>query len=86
LTEDAAEYAKRVFRKIGGEYDTIIDTMEIVEDHVHMFLEAPPRLSPSHIVQILKSTSAREMFGQFPRLDKELWVGGYGAMATLCER
>jgi putative transposase len=44
-----------------------------VEDHVHMFLEAPPRLSPSRIVQILKSISARELFSQFPRLRKELW-------------
>jgi len=53
----------------------IIDTMEIVEDHVHMFLEAPPRLSPSRIVQILKSISATELFSQFPRLRKELWGG-----------
>jgi REP element-mobilizing transposase RayT len=33
----------------------VIDAMDIVEDHVHVFLEAPPRLSPSRIVQILKS-------------------------------
>ena len=75
LTKDVAERAKLVFRKIAEEYDMIIDTMEIVEDHVHMFLEAPPRLPPSRIVQILKSISARELFSQFPRLRKELWGG-----------
>jgi putative transposase len=52
-----------------------IDTMDIVEDHVHVFLEAPPRLSPSRIVQILKSISARELFRQFPRLRRQLWGG-----------
>jgi putative transposase len=75
LTPEIADYAKQVFQRIAEEYDVIIDIMEIVEDHVHMFLEAPPRLSPSRIVQILKSISARELFRQFPRLRKELWGG-----------
>ena len=75
LTAEIADYAKQVFQKIAEEYEMIIDTMEIVEDHVHIFLGAPPRLSPSRIVQILKSISARELFRQFPRLRKELWGG-----------
>jgi putative transposase len=75
LTQEVAEYAKLVFQKIVEEYDMIIDTMDVVEDHVHIFLEASPRLSPSRIVQILKSLSAKELFRQFPRLRKELWRG-----------
>lgn len=42
---------------------------------MRLFLEAPARLSPSRIVQILKSTSARELFREFPRLGRELWGG-----------
>ena len=64
-----------MFRKVAEEYDLIIDTMEVVEDHVHIFLEAPPRLSPSRVVQVLKSVSARELFREFPRLRRELWGG-----------
>ena len=75
LTEEVADYAKQVFERIAEEYDLIIDTMEVVEDHVHMFLEAPPRLSAAQIVQILKSLSARELFREFPRLRRELWSG-----------
>jgi len=75
FTKEVAEYAKLVFQRIAEEYDMIIDAMDIVEDHVHIFLEAPPKLSPSRIVQILKSISARELFRQFPRLRKELWGG-----------
>ena len=75
LTPEVADYAKQVFRKIAEEYDMVIDTVEVVEDHVHIFLEAPPRLSPSRIVQILKSLSARELFREFPRLRRQLWGG-----------
>ena len=75
LTEEVAEYAKQVFERIAEEYDLTIDTMEVVKDHVHIFLEAPPRLSAAQIVQILKSLSARELFREFPRLRRELWSG-----------
>lgn len=75
LTPEVAEYAKVVFQRVAEEYDLIIDTMEVVEDHVHIFLTAPPRLSPARVVQILKSISARELFRQFPQLRQELWGG-----------
>ena len=75
LTPEVADYAKRVLQRIAEEYDMIIDTMEVVEDHVHIFLEAPPRLSPARIVQILKRISARELFRQYSHLRRELWGG-----------
>jgi putative transposase len=74
LTQDVAEYTKQVLERIAEEYDMIIDTLEVVEDHVHIFLEAPPRLSPARVVQILKSISARELFRQYPHLRRELWA------------
>ena len=52
-----------------------IDTLEVMEDHVHLFLSAPPRYAPARIVQILKSISARELFARFPRLRRQLWGG-----------
>ena len=76
LTLEIADYAKQVFQRVAEEYDMIIDTMEVVEDHVHIFLEAPPRLSPARIVQILKSISARELFRQFPHLRRKVWGCG----------
>jgi putative transposase len=75
LTPEIADYAKQVLQRAAKEYDMIMDTVEVVEDHVRIFLEAPPRLSPSRIVQILKGISAREIFRQYPRLRKELWGG-----------
>jgi putative transposase len=76
-----------VFQRIVEEYDMIIGTMEVVEDHVNIFLEAPPSLSPARIVQILKSISARELFRQYAHLRRKLWGGklwsdGYLARAV----
>ena len=75
LNGDIAGYLKEVFNHIAEEYGFAIDTMEVVEDHVHIFLEAPPRYSPADVVQIMKSISAREMFKKYPKIRRQLWAG-----------
>ncbi len=75
LDRDVSEYMKGIFRRIAEEYEFWIDTMEVMEDHVHIFIEVPPRYSPAEAVQILKSISAREVFKKFPKLRKQLWAG-----------
>jgi putative transposase len=82
FVEEITDYAKGIFNRIADEYEFRIDTMEVMEDHVHIFLEAPPRYSPAEIVQIMKSISAKEVFKAFPKLreqlwKKELWNDGY---------
>jgi len=49
--------------------------MEVMPDHVHLFMMAPPRYSPSRVVQIMKSISARQMFRRYPKLREQLWGG-----------
>jgi putative transposase len=75
LTGDVVGYLKEVFNHIAEEYGFEIDTMEVVEDHVHIFLEAPPRYAPAEVVQIMKSISGRELFKKFPKIRKQLWAG-----------
>ena len=75
LNRDVSGYLKEVFKQIAEEYGFAIDTMEVVEDHVHIFIEAPPRYSPAEVVQILKSISGREVFKKFPKIKKQLWAG-----------
>jgi len=77
LNQEVSGYLKEIFQRIAEEYEFRIDTMEVMEDHVHIFVEAPPRYSPAQVVQILKSVSAREVFKKFPKLRKQLWVGGF---------
>ena len=75
LDKEISDYLKATFNKIAEEYGFRIDTMEVMEDHVHIFVEVPPRYSPAQVVQIMKSISAREVFKEFPDLRKQLWAG-----------
>ena len=74
---EVSEYLKEIFQQIAEEYEFSIDTMEVVEDHVHIFVEVPPRYAPSQVVQIFKSVSGREVFRKFPKLKKQLWAGEF---------
>ena len=50
--------------------------MGVDKDHLHILIEARPRYSPSEIMQICKSITAKEIFKKFPKVKDELW-GGY---------
>lgn len=75
LVGEVAEAAREILQRVAEAYDMEIDTMEVMEDHVHVFLSAPPRYAPARVVQILKSLSARELFARFPWLRRKLWGG-----------
>jgi len=75
LDKEISDYLKDIFNKIAEEYEFKIDTMEVMEDHVHIFVEVPPKYSPAQVVQVMKSISAREIFSKFPDLRKQLWAG-----------
>jgi putative transposase len=75
LDKEVGGYVKGVFEQIAQEYEFHIDTMEVMEDHVHVFIEAPPRYAPAEVVQIMKSISAREVFKKFPKIRKAMWSG-----------
>ena len=44
---------------------------------MHVFVDAPPKYSPSNIIRIIKSITAREIFGRFPEIKKDLWGGEF---------
>ena len=75
LDKEISDYIKVIFNMIAERYEFRIDTMEVMEDHVHVFIEVPPRYSPARVVQVMKSISAREVFRKFPDLRKQLWAG-----------
>ena len=64
-----------ILRGIGERYWFEIERVGIEGNHVHVFMGAAPRYSPAHVVKILKSISAREMFRAFPEMQDQLWGG-----------
>jgi putative transposase len=77
LRGELAKKVKTTFQEICERYEFEIDTMEVKDDHIHLFLSAPPRYSPARVVQIIKSISAKMVFKQFPEVKKQLWGGEF---------
>ena len=75
LDEPVKIHIKQMFRDIASHYDLTIGTIEVLSDHVHFTLSAPPRLAPARAVQILKSVSTKLLFQNYPWLRKEYWGG-----------
>ena len=70
-----------IFNNICMEQGYKIHAMEIVEDHVHLFLEFHPSTSLSKVVQYLKGGSSYRLFRLHPELKKRycggsLWSSG----------
>ena len=75
LEGDIDEYLKETLRQIAADKGFAIHTMEVMPDHAHLFVSAPPKLSPSYIVKMLKGISGRKLLMENPELRKQLWKG-----------
>lgn len=70
-------YIKYICSEIGKRYYFDFDAIGTDGDHVHIFVGAAPRYSPSKVMQIVKSITAREFFKKFPEVKKQLWGGEF---------
>jgi putative transposase len=75
LRGDLRKRGEELLREIAQDFGFEIDTREVAADHVHIFLDFPPRYSIAKVVGILKSISASRAFEEFPEIKKQLWSG-----------
>jgi putative transposase len=75
LTDEIAERLKEIIGEICAEYDWEIEALEVMVDHVHLFVSCPPRYAPAQVMNTIKSLTARALYEEFPRLKKALWGG-----------
>lgn len=75
----ARERLMEIFTATCAERDWLIRGMEVMPDHVHLFVSCPPKWSPSDIAKILKGVSARLLLQEFPELKRRghLWTSSY---------
>jgi REP-associated tyrosine transposase len=74
-------FEQRVWKYIGGIVrDNNMTALQVggVEDHIHALIMAPPTLSPSKIVQLLKGGSSLWIHTEFPEISSFDWEDGYG--------
>jgi putative transposase len=67
------EYLCQQIKEIADKWEFEIEEIGSDGDHVHILLSAPPKYSPSKIMNVLKGTTGRLMFEKFPELRKQLW-------------
>ena len=67
------EKARELLREIAIRNDMKIYAWSINRDHVHILISITPNMSVSKAVQILKWTSSRKLFEEFPDLKKRYW-------------
>jgi putative transposase len=60
-----------------------IEEMKVVPYHVHLFFVFPLRCSIAHVVGILKSISASEIFDELSEVKREFWEKNFGRMDIL---
>lgn len=76
LTPEIANELKQLLNEITEEKGFIIQKCEVGnEDHVHLFVSAHPKISPSYIVKMLKGISGRKLFLNHPEISENLWKG-----------
>jgi putative transposase len=72
-----------IFNNICTEKDYKIHAMEVVEDHVHLFMEFHPSTSLSTVIQHLKGGSSYRLFKLYSELRKKnTGVEVYGQVAS----
>ena len=77
FTKEVDITLKEVCIEISKRYD--INFLEIGTDknHVHFLIQSVPVLSPSRIIQAVKSITAREVFKKHPEVKQRLWGGEF---------
>ena len=87
LKGNIGKYVAHVVYEIAERYDFEVVELAVMPDHVHLFVSAAPENSPAHLLQVIKSITAREVFKRFPGIKRFLWGGalwerGYFVMSS----
>lgn len=77
IDEKVDQVLKDVCLEIAQRYQ--IEFLEIGtdKDHVHFLVQSVPSYSPTKIITIIKSFTAREVFMRVPSVKKQLWGGEF---------
>jgi putative transposase len=76
------ERLKELLTEVATEHGMTIHAMEVMPDHVHLFIEADPTLCVAEIVNRLKGRTSRILRQEFPSLRSRLptlWSRSYFA-------
>jgi REP element-mobilizing transposase RayT len=68
---------KEICAEIQKRYEITFLEIGTDDNHVHFLVQSVPLYSPKQLVQIIKSSTAREVFKACPEVKKYLWGGKF---------
>ena len=68
---------REICLEIADRYEIVFLEIGTDRDHVHFLMQSVPVLSPSRIVQMVKSITAKEIFRRAPSVKTKLWGGTF---------
>ena len=71
------ESLKNICLEISKRYEIFFLEIGVDKDHVHFLIQSVPTKSPTQIITIVKSLTAREIFKKHPEVKKQLWGGEF---------
>ena len=73
------ERLERIIRETAPELESEVLALEVMPDHLHLFLSATPQWAPNQLVGRLKGKSARLLRQEFPVLLRmpSLWTRSF---------
>ncbi len=75
LNQKIIDDMKSIFEKISNEHQVILKEFNGEEDHVHMLIHYPPKVSLAKLVNSLKGVSSRRLRQNWPELEKRYYQG-----------
>lgn len=82
LIDEVAQRLKELLQQTAQEYEWHIEALEIMPDHVHLFLSFDPRFAVAEIVNRLKGITSRILRSEYRELRSRiptLWSRSYYA-------
>ena len=67
----------RTCKEIEERYEIEFIEVGTDKDHVHFLIQSVPMYSPTKIVRVIKSITAREIFREAPGVKRALWGGEF---------
>jgi REP element-mobilizing transposase RayT len=77
IDEKVDQVLKEVCVEIAARYQLEFLEIGTDKDHVHFLVQSVPTYSPTRIITIIKSITAREVFARVPSVKKQLWGGEF---------
>ena len=77
IDENVDKIIKETCVEISKRYEIYFLEIGTDKNHVHFLIQSVPRYSPTQIVRIVKSITAKEVFAKCPEVKKKLWGGEF---------